>query len=260
MNDILISLENIGSRIEAIYKELDLNQNWSFLYNGAAAFAPCKIAFVGLNPGGSITNPSGIPYLYTPQLSARNASYNAYLDAKDWSAGEKQTPLQHQIQDLYRQLWRKLSEHSSYQNKDLGFEDFMRISPAINYIPFRSQNWNSLDNKNEILAFCQKLWPDILNIITPSVVLVMSEIVYSELIKVYEKIGFISEDIHYFPTGWGKTNYCVKTLRDDQNRNVTLAKCPHLSRYKLFNNVNPKYKKQREKFINLLAKSILTAQ
>lgn len=85
-------IASLGARIQEAYERL--GHRWGFLASPARTLSPStKLAFVGLNPGGSMYHP--------PQLSVEEG--NAYR-VERWGAGGQLNPLQVQMRLMYEEL------------------------------------------------------------------------------------------------------------------------------------------------------------
>lgn len=258
-------LEKIEQEIRDEYKRLGYNQSWTFLGSNKNSFHKGqKILFVGLNPGGKKIEPSSanFPYretLYCFNTNEKDNSYNVYLDASDWTETGEKNPLQLQVIDLYKKLYKKIEAINPQVAHENGhdYEDFMRKSLVLNYTPFRSSNWNALTQKSDALAFSDRLWKDyIFRDLYPLVIITMNQIAYDQIKKIFEVKGYCSQSEQGLNTGWGNITYNLTKLTKVGMPSVSLARCPHLSRYKLFNTENKSYLEFQENFISFLATSL----
>ena len=188
--------------IDAEYQRLDYRKGWSFLGTADLTLRTAAVAFVGLNPGGG-----GAKDRYEYQ-GLWDFPGNAYIDEK-WGADGKQTAIQGQIKAWHDLLGLKPSE-----------------SLCAHFVPFRSPTWNSLEHKNEALAFATKLWRWVFDISPATLFITMGKL----------QAGYLAgalgaKHVAQLPTGWGKQVIDVW----DSPSGRRLVGMPHPSRYKLFN-------------------------
>jgi hypothetical protein len=199
----ILDTAEMSSRIERAYQESGNKLGWRFLYSPVSAIADAKIAFIGLNPGGSERSAAHADFAMT--------TGSAYCDETWAGHSPGESPLQLQVQALF---------------------SLIGVPPAEvlagNLVPFRSATWNSLIGRQEALSFGGKLWSDVLAFSQPQLVVAMGVQVRNEMAAI---LG-ISE-LTALPTGWGS----VRAARGENGR-MTLIGIPHLSRFRIFGRPN----------------------
>ena len=226
-----LNIENLISDIDNKYKELEQELGWSFLVTSKENLKKnCGIALITLNPGGC-EKADSMGYFETG---------NAYCD-EDWfcKKGEKETrkgqaPLQIQIQELFKKLATKNISYPNYIN-------LMNNSLMGYFIPFRSQSISSLKNANQSREFGKKLWSNILENVDLKLIICIDKNTYSSINEIICGLKYIKYfESELLPTGWGNINSEVRRYKKE-NKSITIARLPHLSRYRIFNRGNPKF-------------------
>ncbi|MFL4470018.1 uracil-DNA glycosylase family protein [Tateyamaria armeniaca] len=192
-------VQHLEARIEAAYQKTENRLGWRFLYSPACVLSGAKVAFVGLNPGGS----------EAPDDHAEFAMANgsAYRGESWTNQPEGRSRLQLQVLRLFEQL---------------------RVQPedvlAGNLVPFRSPTWSELRDKRFSMQFGRELWSDVLERTSPSLIVCMGRQATTELSGVVRAENEVS-----MPVGWGN----VKASRADYPSG-TIVGLPHLSRFSIF--------------------------
>ncbi len=223
-----MELDDIKKRIDDQYNKLGFDLKYSFLYTGKSTFTPAqKFMFVGLNPGGN-----GPAESYSYNISGED-NKNSYLD-ENWLDGpdkEGQPPLQIQLQCFFEALCKHLDVED--------WKHYMRNTLCLNYIPFRSKNWDTLGKKKAALEFANELWSSILEYIQPHAILVIDNNVRDNLIITLTASGW-THDIKAHKSGsinWGNNRYYLDYFYKETPtgaRRMLIAKLPHLSSRKIF--------------------------
>ena len=182
--------------IEAAYHRSGNNLGWRFLYGPEATLVDAEIAFIGLNPGDSKTEQEHDVFATAPGKSA-------YFHEKWGTKPAGQHKLQVQVQALFHRL--DVEPHYVL---------------AGNIVPFRSQGFKSLKNRQECLRFGRNLWRKVLDRAKPRLIVCMGIDAGKQLLQVLQTTSKNS-----VPVGWGKIH---KTRHDFDGG--TLVKLPHLSR------------------------------
>lgn len=187
----------LTERIEKAYAESGNSLGWRLLASPAGVLDGADVAFIGLNPGGSI-RPVAHPEFCLPHGSA-------YVDEVWGRATEAGTsPLQTQVRILFGKLG---------------------VSPdevlAGNLVPFRSPNWNSLKQRELALRFGELLWADILSRANPRLVIGMGHAVSQPLCRILR-----AREVQQVSVGWGTV-----TALKAQTPHGSLVILPHLSRF-----------------------------
>ncbi|MEG3662779.1 uracil-DNA glycosylase family protein [Celeribacter halophilus] len=189
------------AQIEAAYEKSGNTMGWRLLASPECTLHVAKVAFIGLNPGGSAVDAAHSVFSMPDGRSA-------YVD-ESWAgfaAGE--SPLQRQVRALF---------------------DRLKIAPEVvlagNLVPFRSPDWASLVDPKGSLAFGKELWRGILRQAGASIVITMG----GETTKAVADLLHV-QNISRYPVGWGKI-----TAQRGSFQNGTLIGLPHLSRFGVMN-------------------------
>ena len=179
---------------------------WRFLNSPAQTLFDARVAFIGLNPGGS-----GIDT--THGEFAMNTGCSAYRD-ESWAG--------------YR------AGKSRLQREVLSLFDRLGENPEAvlsgNLVPFRSPNWASLKDKRSAVRFGEQLWEQVLKRARPQIVVTMG-------VQATQSIGHVLKIANRFktPIGWGA--YTASKGRFDGGWHVGL---PHLSTFTIMNRAKSK--------------------
>ncbi len=188
-----------------------LDESGYVLYSAANSLKPCPVYLLGSNPGGSpedhaeATVRASINALPTKTI-------NNYLDEawgatqKSWQEGE--APLQQRVVWLLEQL---------------GLSP--RKVPCSNLIFVRSKEIANLPF-NPLADLCWKVHEQIIEIVSPEIVMVFGNSRPSPYTYLYEKFSPTAEKT--FPSGHG--NWSCRSFKAN---GVTVIGLPHLSRYKV---------------------------
>lgn len=190
----------IENTIQRAY-EARLQQNpsgrplgWRLLYSPRSVLEGARVAFIGLNPGGSTVDPEHGVF-----SSERGSAYRR--EVENWGASSQ---LQDQVLELFRRL---------------------NVSPeevlAGNLVPFRSPSEATLEDARGAIAFGKTLWAEILKTARPSVVVSMGGTANREVAQL---LGV--NDISSYPVGWG-----AYTASRGRFPDGTWIGLPHLSRF-----------------------------
>lgn len=190
----------IENAIQLAY-ETRLRQNpsgrplgWRLLYSPRSVLEGARVAFIGLNPGGSAVDPDHGVF-----SSERGSAYRK--EVENWGASSQ---LQDQVLELFRRL---------------------NVSPeevlAGNLVPFRSPSEATLEDAPGAIAFGRTLWAEILKTAHPSLVVSMGGTANREVAQL---LGV--NDVKSYPVGWG--NYTASRGRFSDGTWIGL---PHLSRF-----------------------------
>lgn len=192
-------MENYGKfartlqdEIARAYRASGNSLGWRFLYSPVHVLDGARVAFIGLNPGGSTKDPDHGEFAME--------SGSAYQDER-WPSSSR---LQKQVLELFRRL-------------DVAPEDVL----AGNLVPFRSPDWDSLVGREEALSFGLHLCERVLRRAAPPLVITMgreTNDAISRLIRV--------QDIAQYPINWGRY-----TASRGQFQDGNWIGLPHLSRF-----------------------------
>lgn len=194
-------METYESKIEGAYQRSGNTMGWRLLSSPESTLNRAKVAFIGLNPGGSGVDAEQSVY-------AMPEGQSAYV-VESWAGYPPgKSPLQSQVRSLFKRL---------------------KVTPdavlAGNLVPFRSPNWKSLKDHHRSLAFGKDLWAHILRRAQPSIVITMGGDTTKAIADI---LGVMNMDC--YAIGWGD----ISAKRGDFTRG-TLIGLPHLSRFSVMN-------------------------
>ncbi len=187
----------LKARIEEAYAKSGNTLGWRLLASPESTLSGAKVAFIGLNPGGSAVDAEH-------SVFAMPEGQSAYVD-ESWAgnaAGE--SPLQRQVRALFDRL-------------DVAPDAVL----AGNLVPFRSPDWVSLVDPKGSLAFGKELWSGILRQAGASIVITMG----GETTKAVADLLSV-QNMTRHSVGWG--NITAQRGSFDAG---TLIGLPHLSRF-----------------------------
>ena len=192
-------LKKLARQIDREYKSLGHTLGWRFLTCPAAAVSPkTEVVFITLNPGGDVDRPDH------PRFSCEEGS--AYL-IESWGGQRPgHSHLQVQVQALFERFGISFDETLSGQ-----------------LVPFRSPSWDELPRQKESLAFGQRLWTQVIDIVQPSLVIGMGKTVLRRPLRQILGTPVDSIDV---PLNWGPV-----TAGLDWFSGCALITLPHLSRF-----------------------------
>ena len=218
------ALEGRVESISAAYKRLGHRLGWRFLAGPRRTLTSrAPFALITLNPGGARENPDH------PRTSSENGS--AYW-IESWKGCPPGTaPLQLQFQELFARIVTLVgaseSPHAFVENRVL----------AAHFVPFRSPSLDMLHRRRESIAFARRFWAELLAEWIPRTILTIDRITFKNLHGIIS--NRLAEVVAHrrFPTGWGR--YTAEAFRfrmSEREETVTLARLPHLSRFRLMSN------------------------
>ncbi|MCZ6848822.1 MAG: hypothetical protein O7F75_08250 [Alphaproteobacteria bacterium] len=191
----------LRKRIESEYRARGYCLGWRLLYSPAKVLDGARVAFIGLNPGGSKPAPDHAEF-----AMASGSAYEREVWKDSTLPGE--APLQLQVRELFRLLGERA-------------EDVL----AGNLVPFRSPSWDALPRQKRewAIEFGTDIWGDLLKRSGPEVVITIGNVATKALIPVLDV-----RDMKRIPVNWGK----VKGWRG-QIPGGTHVGLPHLSWYRI---------------------------
>ena len=233
----LPSLERCVESIEAAYARLGHSLGWRFVTGPRRTFAVgTRIAFITLNPAGRAEDPAH------PRANSEDGSAYWIESWEGCPAGA--APLQRQVQELFARI--ALIAGASESAREFVES---RVLTA-HFVPFRSPQLKALPRHQESVAFARTLWSDILVAWTPRTILTIDRETFEGLHAILSAPpGARVIDQQVFPTGWG--SYVAEAClfrTPDREEAVTLARLPHLSRFKLFS--REKYRQPVQAFLD----------
>lgn len=185
------------NEIEDAYHKSGNKMGWRLLASPESTLRDAKVAFIGLNPGGSSVDVEQSVY-------AMPEGKSAYV-TESWAGhAPGKNPLQSQVRSLFSRL---------------------EVSPdavlAGNLVPFRSPSWKDLKDHQGSLAFGKELWGKILRQAKPSILITMG----GDTTKAAMDIMGVQK-MNRYSVGWGD----VSAQRGEFDGG-TLIGLPHLSRF-----------------------------
>lgn len=192
--------DQLRSDIKTAYQNSGNTLGWRFLYSPEKVLNGARVAFIGLNPGGS-TLEAG-----QSEFAMNNGS--AYSNESWAGCAPGQSKLQRQVLALFRRI-------------DAMPDNVL----AGNLVPFRSPNWKSIDDGAGSLKFGKELWIRVLSRAKPSVIVTMG----AEVTRAVAEIMDV-KTLHRYPVGWGEITGQRGTFSGGM-----LVGLPHLSRFSIMN-------------------------
>lgn len=184
-------------RIKAAYEISGNKRGWRLLASPKPVLDKADVAFIGLNPGGSI-QPAG----HAEFAMQSGSAYAVETWGKSTEPGT--SPLQIQVQALFEKL---------------------RVHPdqvlAGNLVPFRSPSWKRLENRSYSIHFGEMLWADILTRAQPSLVIGMGKEILLPLSRI-----LCASNQQSIPVNWGNVSAIKASFSGG-----SLVVLPHLSRF-----------------------------
>lgn len=219
--DIAADIDNRVESISAAYKRLGHRLGWRFLAGPQRTLTSrAPFALISQNPGGARENPDH------PRTSSENGSAYWIESWKGYPPGK--APLQLQFQELFARIVTIVDARESprafVENRVL----------AAHFVPFRSRSLDTLHRRNESIAFARRFWTELLAEWIPRTILTIDRVTFKNLHGIIS--NRLAEVVAHrrFPTGWGR--YTAEAFRfrmSERGGTVTLARLPHLSRFRL---------------------------
>jgi hypothetical protein len=186
--------------IEAEYRRLGHTIGWRFLTSPEKNIGKADVALVTQNPGGDVDDPNA------PRWSVENGNAYAIESWRGVPAG--QDPLQIQVKRMFEVLSVDInSVFSGY------------------FVPFRSPDWNSLNNRSQPAAFGRELWKAVFSRSPATLVLAFGRDIAKDMGQILGASNPKSASAH-----WGNLTIDSYICRDHK----ILVVLPHLSRFRLF--------------------------
>ena len=218
------ALEGHVESISAAYKRLGHRLGWRFLAGPRRTLTSrAPFALITLNPGGAQEDPDH------PRASSENGSTYWIESWKGCPPGT--APLQLQFQELFARIVTIVDARESprafVENRVL----------AAHFVPFRSRSLDTLHRRNESIAFARRFWAELLAEWVPRTILTIDRVTFKNLHGIISNRPAEVVAHQRFPTGWGR--YTAEAFRfrmSECGETVTLARLPHLSRFRLLSN------------------------
>ncbi len=171
---------------------------WKLLYSPEAVLEGARVAFIGLNPGGSVG-----AFSDDANFSVEGGSSYA-VEIWEGESSPGASKLQRQVLALFRMIGER-----------------PEAVLAGNLVPFRSPSWEKLHDKKRALAFGEEIWRDILAKGNPQLVVCMGVEVFSVLRTILNV-----RETERVSVGWG--DICGER---GEFASGALVRIPHLSRF-----------------------------
>ena len=210
--------ENIENKYNDIFN--GSGAGYRFMMSPKQTFSKkTKIALITLNPGGR-SKPPDHPEWYTDRRAA-------YVSEEWRFNGKRNPPGQQPLQKQIRELFRLIHEKTGLSTSG---DALLDNSFCAQYIPFRSESYKKLKNKNQCKEFSKTIWQEIFSEhLAPRLIICIDKIAFSELKSMFgESVGAVKPI--RMGTGWG--NIKVDIVRYDNG--MTMVRFPHLSRFRIF--------------------------
>ncbi len=108
---------------------------------------------------------------------------------------------------------------------------------AAHFVPFRSRSLDTLHRRSESIAFARQLWAELLAEWIPRTILTIDHVTFENLHGIISNRPAEVVAHRRFPTGWGRNTAEAFRFRiSERGETVTLARLPHLSRFRLMSN------------------------
>jgi hypothetical protein len=209
-------LVRFAESIDREYRRLGHTLGWRFLYSPARTLAPStRLAFVAANPGDSV---------YHPPMRSSEGGNSYYLDR--WWGTHQEGVFQGQVRKLYEALAAAVPATTAKQLLD--------ETLTLNFCPFRSPKWAQLPRKAESIAFSQRMWCEILDIVEPPAIVCCSLVAFENLEVVLRKRGAMLRRRESRPTGWGTYTWTEAHYATKRGKDVTMVGFPHLTQFPIF--------------------------
>lgn len=192
-----VSREIITREIKQEYVRLDYKMGWRFLTCPFANIQKAEVALVTTNPGGSEYE--------NPLFETKKSAYII----ESW---KRQAPGEEKLQRQVRRMF-----------------ELCKIDPnaALSgyFIPFRSQDWESLPRKGDAIRFGMRLWEKVIAASPARMILAFGKQLAPHL---SDLLG--AKPDRQFCAGWGARMIDCYVAQDGRR----LMVLPHLSRFGLF--------------------------
>jgi hypothetical protein len=186
--------------IEAEYRRLGHTIGWRFLTSPEKNIATADVALVTQNPGGDVDDPNA------PRWSVEEGNAYATESWRGVTAG--QDPLQIQVKRLFEVIGVDIDSVLS------GY-----------FVPFRSPDWNSLNNRPQSTAFGRELWKAVFARSPATLIFAFGRDIAKDMCQI---LG--ANNLKSTPAHWGNLTIDSYICRDRK----ILVVLPHLSRFRLF--------------------------
>ena len=215
------SLEHCVESIDAAYERLGHRLGWRFLTGPRRTFTNrTPFGLITLNPGGTHEEPEH------PRSSSEKGSAYWIESWKGIRPGK--APLQLQVQELISRIVGVLGGSESARQ----FVE-SRVLTA-HFVPFRSPSLEELHRRAESIAWARGFWSHILAAWTPGTIMTIDRVTFQNLYVIISRGPLELVEELSFPTGWGGCKaQAVRFRVPGHKENLTLARLPHLSRFRL---------------------------
>lgn len=185
------------SKIVRAYTDSGNVMGWRFLSSPTQTLMGARVAFIGLNPGGSNHDDDHGEF-------AMDLGKSAYRDESWAGRNPGESKLQKQVLALFDRLGEKP-------------EDVL----SGNLVPFRSPNWANLKEPKKAIKFGEELWSEVLEKARPSLVVTMGGETRDSVCRLLQV-----RNLRKTLVGWGSI-----TASKGEFSGGTFVGLPHLSRF-----------------------------
>jgi len=234
-----MKIEKICQSIDKKHQELGHTLGWRFINSSSDTIKENSgICLITLNPSGNT---------FEKSICVLKNKKNAYLDESWGNKDVGKDKLQIQIQHLFNEIHTRTN---TYENNEI----LIRNSFMAHFVPFRSNTFDELHNKNLSVEFSKQIWRQILNSenFKFSIIICIAkehfEFVNEILLEKYELN--ITKELN---TGWGAYKAIINQY-SIENRKLKIIYLQHLSRFSIFNRKENKGKPEIERIFNYLLK------
>jgi hypothetical protein len=104
---------------------------------------------------------------------------------------------------------------------------------ALNFCPFRSPSWDTLQRRDESVRFSAALWAEILSLVRPKAIVCLGDLAATHIGSAMTQRGGRARASAEHATGWGTVTFATTTYNLDGDE-ILLLRLPHLSRFGFF--------------------------
>lgn len=205
-NTTLKFIDDIRQQIET------LPGSYRFLYTEPSSLNS-HFYFVGLNPGGTASDPSDV-YV---------ESGNAFLN-ENWHTNGSKNDLQKQVLYFMEDMARHVGNTEDWM-------PYMNTEWLIsNYVFYRSHTWAEMAAKKAHVNLCKQIWKQIFQRKIPKIIVANGHDTFDFMIALLREFGWtVSEEVQKCPA-WNGPRTCTMKKGTDRCFVVGFA---HLSRFRI---------------------------
>lgn len=217
-----VFFEHCCQEIASEYRNLGYTEGYRFLLCPKRLFnEKTTILFLGLNPGVDKDN-------ITKVYSSESCEHGCAFFSEEWDGKTQGTQhLQAQVIEMFSALKHAMGVDKSTER--FANEDIL----SAYFIPFRYSELSKLKNKNDAIKFSYELWKEILDKISPEIIITLGKDVAKHLSKILDEKGYRKDKELSIPSGWKGQKLEVLNYKRD-NSCITIGVMLHLSHFKIF--------------------------